>query len=125
MANVLVVDDDVLVLSIVADVLERAEHTVWKAGSGPEGLELLRGPHRFDLLIANVALGDTSGVALIRQARSEMPGLPVMVLSGFAGPETTSLRQSLRKLGVAQLLRKPFRAHILEQAVSSALGERH
>jgi len=87
MANVLVVDGDVLVVSMVTDVLESAEHRVWKARSGTEALRLLRGRDHFDLLIADVALGDTSGVRLIQQARSEKPGLPVMAISGFDGSE--------------------------------------
>ncbi len=124
MANVLVVDADLLVLSMVTDVLENAEHTVSKARSNAEGLKLLRGPDRFDLLIADVALENASGVRLIQKARSELPDLPVMAISGFAGHESTELRQSLRRLGVAQLLRKPFHSHALQQAVSEALGTR-
>lgn len=124
MANVLVVDADLLVLSMVADALENAEHTVSKARSNAEGLKLLRGSERFDLLIADVALENASGVRLIQKARSEQPDLPVMAISGFAGHESTQLRQSLRRLGVAQLLRKPFRTQALEQAVTEALGTR-
>jgi CheY-like chemotaxis protein len=124
MANVLVVDADLLVLSMVADVLETEEHTVSKAQSGAEGLRLLRGPARFDLLIADVALENVSGVRLIQKARSEQPDLPVMAISAFNGHDTTRLRQSLRALGVAQLLRKPFAAQALQQAVIEALGKR-
>ncbi len=124
MANVLVVDGDLLVLSMVTDVLENAEHTVWKARSGSEALRLLKGPDHFDLLITDVALSDASGVRLIQQARTRQPGLPVMAISEFDGAESTSLRQSLRRLGVAQLLRKPFRVQVLEDAISSVLGDK-
>ncbi len=124
MANVLVVDADLLVLSMVADVLESSEHTVSKAQSNAEGLRLLRASGRFDLLIADVAHENGSGVRLIQKARSEQPDMPVMAISGFSGHESTALRQSLRRLGVAQLLRKPFHSRTLEQAVTEALGSR-
>src|SRR5512143_2522540 len=115
MAHVLVVDGDLLVLSMVTDVLEGSEHTVWKASSWTEAIKLLRGPDRFDLLIADVENGDTAGVRLIQQARSRQPGLQVVAISELDGAESTAaLRQSLRRLGVAHLLRKPLRTQVLE-----------
>ena len=125
MAHVLVVDGDLLVLSMVTDVLEGSEHTVWKASSWNEAIRLLRGPDRFDLLIADVEIGDTAGVRLIQQARSRQPNLQVVAISELDGAEsTTALRQSLRRLGVAHLLRKPLRTQVLQEAISSVLGVR-
>jgi CheY-like chemotaxis protein len=123
-ARVLVVDEDLVLLSLVTDVLENADHVVSKARSGSEGLRLLRSADRFDLLIADVGVDDASGVRLIQKARTERPDLRVMAMSGFGGNESVSLRQSLRRLGVVQVLRKPFATQVLVQAVSSLLGER-
>jgi CheY-like chemotaxis protein len=123
-ARVLVVDEDLVLLSLVTDVLENADHVVSKARSGSEGLRLLRSSDRFDLLIADVGVDDASGVRLIQKARTERPDLRVMAMSEFDGNESVSLRQSLRRLGVVQVLRKPFATQVLVQAVSSLLGER-
>ncbi len=125
MANVLVVDGDLLVLSMVSDLFEESEHTVRKASSGNEAVKLLRGPERFDLLIADVEPGDAAGLRLIEQARSRQPGLQVVAISELDGAESTAaLRESLRRLGVAHLLRKPLRTRVLEEAISSVLGDR-
>ncbi len=125
MAHVLVVDGDLLVLSMVGDVLEGSEHTVSKANSWNEAIKLLRGPDRFDLLITEVEIGDATGVKLIQQARSRQPALQVVAISELDGAEpTAALRQSLRRLGVAHLLRKPLSTQVLEEAISEVLGDR-
>ena len=125
MANVLVVDGDLLVLSMVSDIFEGSEHTVWKANSSHEAVMLLRGADRFDLLIADVEIGDATGVKLIQQARSRRPGLQVVAISELDGAESTAaLRQSLRRLGVAHLLRKPLSTQVLAEAISEVLGDR-
>jgi len=123
-ARVLVVDADLVLLSLVTDVLENADYVVSKARSGSEGLKLLRGSDHFDLLIADVGVQDTSGVRLIQKARTEWPDLRVVAMSEFDGNESVSLRQSLRRLGVVQVLRKPFAVHVLVEALGALLGGR-
>lgn len=53
---VLVIDDEEMVRTLVADVLNDAGHTVIEAADGPEGLRVLESGVQVDLLITDVGL---------------------------------------------------------------------
>ena len=82
--SILLVDDDALVLSGTAAMLEDVGHTVTEAASGREALETLRSPARLDLMITDFAMPGMTGVELARAAREARPGLPVILATGFA-----------------------------------------
>jgi PAS domain S-box-containing protein len=77
------VDDDPLVAFNTCAMLEDLGHTVYSASSGAEALKLLR-QHKVDLLITDQAMPGMTGIALANAARSEWPGLPIIIATGYA-----------------------------------------
>ena len=82
--RMLVVDDDPLVSSGTAGMLEDLGHSVLEAASGNAALELLKSEPPFDLVITDHAMPGMSGTELARQIRLGWPTLPVLLVTGYA-----------------------------------------
>ena len=99
-------------------MLESQGHTAIMATSGDEGLErTIDGG--VDLVVTDLAMPGLSGLDLARQIRARYPGLPVVLVTGYADFIDESARRS-----VDAVLRKPFTPDQLLQAISEALGRR-
>jgi signal transduction histidine kinase len=110
---VLVVDDDLNVLTTTADQLRGLGYRVLSAGDGATALDLLEHEPAIRLLYTDVAMpAPWDGVSLAREARSRRPELALLFTSG----ETREIRDPS-----AALLRKPVTIAHLAQAVRQAI----
>jgi CheY-like chemotaxis protein len=102
--SILVVDDDEKVRQPLSRYLEQSGYEVCSA---PNGLEAAEAAHRLrpDLVISDVAMPDMDGLELCRRLRRELPGTPVILMSGRASSIDPS---RARRAGAAYFLRKPF-----------------
>jgi len=81
--RVLVVDDLDDVRESVREMLIAGGHAVTEAKSGAAALSLLV-PGRFDLVVTDLGMPDVSGFEVAKAVKRECPGLPVILLSGWA-----------------------------------------
>jgi signal transduction histidine kinase len=82
--RVVVVDDDPLILSSTALMLEDLGHSVTTAGSGPEALEQLAiSAPQTDVVIMDYAMPGMNGLQLADSIRRLWPWLPVILASGY------------------------------------------
>jgi PAS domain S-box-containing protein len=114
--KVLLVDDHPEVRSTTAAVLEDAGHQVAEADNGAEALTLLkkRGA-KFDLVISDYAMPHLSGTDFLREARLLCPGVPALLITGYAEAEMIRDKPD----GVETLL-KPFTPAHLDAAIARA-----
>jgi PAS domain S-box-containing protein len=111
---VLLVEDEPEVLRVVQAFLEAWGCRVTAAPHAQAAMDALA-RERFDLLLSDVVLGPGArGTELAERARVVQPGLPVLLMSGYAADVATPA-------GVP-LLRKPFTREQLAQAVVGAVG---
>ncbi len=111
--TILIAEDDDDLRNLMRDVLERSGYAVLDGGSASEAAEISQGlKGHIDLLVADMALPDSSGKELADCLRESRPGLPVLYVSGCA--EHT----------VGDILAKPFAADELERSVRAIL-DRH
>src|SRR5262249_10406072 len=82
--TILVVDDDLLVLLGTVGMLEDLGHTVVEATTGEAALGVLRSGVPIDILLTDQAMPGMTGTELIKQARAQRPGLPVILPTGYA-----------------------------------------
>ena len=118
--RIMVVEDDIHVASLLAAALTNQGHKVISAHDAEEALALLA-QHRPDALLLDVLLGELSGIDLLRQLRRTDQDLPVVLLTGQA---TANVSGAARRLGVTDILEKPFGLKRLPQALREALAGR-
>ena len=112
----LLVDDVPDVLFAAGLFLEKAGLQVAATESGDAALALLAAGERFDVLVTDYAMPGLNGVDLVALAREVQPGLPALIITGFAEVDTERMAQ------IASVLRKPFRRQQLVEAVAGLLG---
>jgi CheY-like chemotaxis protein len=84
-ATILLVDDQLVVLDVLAEMLQDLGHTVLAAGSGAAALARAADyPGVIDLLVTDVRMPGLSGPELAAQLTARRPGLRVLYLSGHA-----------------------------------------
>ncbi len=121
--RVLLLDDDTLVRETLALQLEAAGHAVLAVATGTEALALLNAGEKVDILVTDLSMPDMDGLAVIRGAQERRPGLPAVLLTGYAG-DGASLAISGAVSGTFSLLRKPVSAPQLLDRVAALLASR-
>ena len=117
MAEVLVVDDDDTVASVVVNYLERAGHTTRRLGDGAEALTAVaeRLP---DLMVLDLMLPGLNGLEVCRRVRAQWPLLPVVMLTALGESED---RIAGLEIGADDYVTKPFSPRELVLRVDSVL----
>ena len=80
--RVLIVDDDPQVLKLFARILDKGGYEVTSAPSGKDVMQTLQ-RSVFDVVVLDLSMPPPDGFELLKQLRSSMPGLRVLVTSGF------------------------------------------
>jgi CheY-like chemotaxis protein len=84
--TVLVIDDEIALLTIISDVLEESGFTVLTEPDGPAGLAILRSDRPIDLLITDIRLPKgMNGREVAEAARLARPALKILFMTGYAG----------------------------------------
>lgn len=113
---ILVVDDEVEICRLLADILEAEGHRVTCVHDGHTAREiLLARPGAFDLVFLDYRLPGEDGLSLIERLRSVQQGLRVALVSGDS---------NLKPDGPYALLLKPFSLAALETLLADVHGER-
>jgi PAS domain S-box-containing protein len=97
----LLVDDEDLVRESTAEMLGDMGYHVVEATSAERALKMVEEGLAFDLLVTDHLMPGMSGVELARAIRARHPGLPVLIISGYA--DTDTIAPDLPRLA------KPFR----------------
>jgi PAS domain S-box-containing protein len=112
--RVLLVDDHEEVRATTLGMLEDLGHSVAAAANGNDALKMLDGqPGNWDLLITDYAMPHKSGTQLVEAARQHCPGLPALIITGYADSEAIGDRPN----DVA-ILPKPFSMEQLAHMIS-------
>jgi DNA-binding NtrC family response regulator len=115
--RVLLIDDEARIRTSLKMVLEPS-YDIFQAADAQEGLDVFRkeGP---DLVLLDVILPGTDGLAVLQTLRSESKMTPVIMLTGTKSVKTAV---DAMKLGAADYLSKPFDVEELRIVVDRALN---
>jgi two-component system response regulator FixJ len=115
---VYIVDDEPKIRKVLGQILERAGITISRFGSAEECLAALR-LEPCDLLITDVRMPEKDGMELLLEARTLLPWLPVLVVTGF-GDVPMAIRAM--KMGATDFIEKPLDRDTFLQAVQNLLA---
>ncbi|MGA7343132.1 MAG: response regulator [Terracidiphilus sp.] len=114
----LIVDDSSVMRKIVERALRQAgldPLVVHEAGSGTEGLDLLRG-RPVDLILSDINMPSMDGLEFLRQIQAQnlAPGVPVVMITTESSEE--HVKQAIQA-GARAYIRKPFTAEQVKERV--------
>ncbi|MBK3735729.1 response regulator [Azospirillum brasilense] len=114
-ATILLVEDEALVRMATATVLEHAGFRIMEASSGPDALDAFARDPEVDLVLTDYAMPGMTGLELVRELRVQRPGLPVLMVTGYAEIQRASALDGL------PILQKPYQADELVARIRAAL----
>ncbi|MDB4484823.1 sigma-54 dependent transcriptional regulator [bacterium] len=120
MAKVLLVDDEVTMVQLVADSLRSWGHEVHPFSNGPAALEALE-EIQPEVIITDLYLDKTRafGLDLLKHTKKVLPSAVVIVVTGFGSIETAV---EAMKHGSFDYLEKPFKLDELKLSLDRALS---
>jgi len=119
MANILAVDDEQLILTVLKVLLKKDGHTVTTATDGSKALEEIERSMP-DLVISDIRMLPMNGLELLKEIRKKWHDLPVIMVTAFASAEA---KEQATQLGVGAYLNKPFGNDELVNAVNRTLDK--
>jgi signal transduction histidine kinase/CheY-like chemotaxis protein/HAMP domain-containing protein len=122
-ARLLIVDDVDQLRDVLAQNLEDRGYDVLVAGSGSEALAVLAREAQVDVLVTDLSMPGMNGIAVIRAARERWPGLPAVLLTGYAGEESVRTMEG-PAVGPYVLAHKPITTDDLVELIESLLAAR-
>ncbi len=117
--TVLYVDDEESMRNLGMDMLQSLGFRVSVAVNGREALEIVRrNPEYFDVIVSDSKMPELGGMDLARMLSEIRPDLPFILVTAFNNPVS---EREQKKLGIAEIMRKPFMLDELNRALERAL----
>jgi CheY-like chemotaxis protein len=115
-STILIVEDEIVVSFFIRTLFEERGLRVAVASTAAEALQLIEslGP-KLSAAILDVGLPDTPGDQLVEPIRAVLPGLPIVIATGFSETEFRRRFQDDERLRV---IGKPFDAPLLWSVLS-------
>jgi CheY-like chemotaxis protein len=115
-ATILVVEDETVVSFFIRTLLEERGLQVAVAATAAEALQLIETlGSRLGGAIIDVGLPDTPGDQLVAPIRAALPGLPIVIATGFS---ETEFGRRFQDDGRLRVIGKPFDAPLLWSALA-------
>ena len=111
--HILYVDDEEGLVLLAIRLLKRLGYRVTGFVDPSLALEeFRRRPTEFDAVVTDLSMPQMSGFDLAEQILAIRPGTPVVISSGYVRPED---QENARRIGVYQLIQKPYTLEQLEK----------
>ena len=119
MANILIVDDEQTILSILTTLLTMEGHEITPALGGKVAMKLLEeNGAAYDLMISDIRMPEIDGMKILEYVHEAYPEMLVIMLTAY-GQVETAIRSM--ELGAFDYIKKPFKADHLTSTVEKAL----
>lgn len=121
--RVLLVDDEAMVVRVIARLLSRAGFDVTIHTDSLAALRAIESePQGFDVMVTDMTMPGMSGIELARGATAAGATMPVVLLSGWIDAEA---ERQARAAGIARVLSKPIQVATLVEVVTDVLPTLH
>jgi len=112
--NILAVDDQAVILDLLAGMCQSLGYGILTARDGDEGLKVFE-DHRPDIVITDLAMPRMSGWELASRIKVISPETPIILITGWG---VSVDEENMKRAGVDFILRKPFRLEQLSEMIT-------
>lgn len=119
--TVLVIDDNIAVLSTLIFLLEEEGYHVVSAANGHAGVSIYRSEQP-DLVIADLIMPEQGGIQTIQEIKRLCPEAKIIAISGGARIGTTDPLETAREVGATETLAKPLDPDDFIETVNAVLA---
>jgi len=120
-ATLLIIEDEERMRRLLELVLKQEGYELLLADSGEEGIRLLNNGGQIDLIVTDLQLGHSSGLDVLEAAKRALPGVPVLIITGFG--TVKSAVEAMQK-GAYDYISKPVDHDELKIVIARALEAR-
>ncbi|MDI6032258.1 sigma-54 dependent transcriptional regulator [Flavobacterium sp. LB2P84] len=117
MAKILLIEDDVAFCKLLEKFLIKKSYDVTAAFSGAEAKSKIKS-NEFDLVITDLRLPDSDGIALMSEIKLTHPNVPIILMTGYSDVSTAV---KAIKNGAADYISKPFNPEEVLLVITNAL----
>lgn len=121
MANILLIEDEVLLRRVIVTALSHVGHTVREAKDGRNAMQYWQCDPP-DLVITDIFMPESDGLEIIMALRRINVATPIIAISGHSGDSGHYLKVA-QSLGAQRTLAKPFSVDELLVAVADILAD--
>lgn len=114
--KILVVDDEMLVRTFLAETLRRKNLDVTTAENGTKAISLIK-DNVYDMVITDMKMPDITGIDVLRKVKEISPSTIVVVITAFGSIENAV---EAMRLGAFNYLIKPFSPDTIEAVIEKA-----
>lgn len=114
--NVLLVDDEICYVNVLANRLSKRNIDATKAFSGTEAIQKLRN-RDFDVIVLDLKLEDMDGIEVLKILKKMVPHINVIMLTGHGSEEAA--KEGIKE-GAYDYLTKPCELHELIEKIWEA-----
>ncbi|GBE55381.1 transcriptional regulatory protein ZraR [archaeon BMS3Bbin15] len=119
MAEILIVDDDREICSILKEILEEEGYHVDYVTSGDEALiEIDKG--NYDIVITDLIMPKISGMDFLSYVKRYKPGIEIIMITAFGSIENAV---EAMKRGASDYIEKPFKLKDIKTSIKRVLEE--
>ncbi|NJS39830.1 MAG: response regulator [Rhodobacteraceae bacterium] len=119
MSGILLLEDEPIIAQNICRALGRGGHMVTHAASAREARHQLAAA-RFDLVLADVNLGDGDGIEVLSSTGAPLGDVPIVIMTG---QDRVDNRLRAEGLAVSAFLSKPFAMSRLAELTGALLAE--
>lgn len=114
--SILVVDDDISVLTVLADMLAAGGYSIYEAESGAEALEILSKAD-INVMFLDLNMPEMTGLELCGIIRKSKPDAVIVAVTGFSDRYS---RNDIEQAGFNKILDKPVSIKKLYETATEA-----
>lgn len=118
--KILIVDDEERFRNTMSKLLRLKGLETSDAGSGKEGLGLLR-DGGYDIVLLDIRMPEMTGVEVLSEIKKIDAGIEVIILTGYASVDTA---KKIIELGAFDYLLKPYEPNELLEKIEAAFDRK-
>jgi DNA-binding NtrC family response regulator len=119
-AKILVIDDEDSMCNFMEIMLAKEGYSVDTAGSGREGVELLK-EKNYDLVIADLNMPGMTGIDVLKEVRSFKKDQDLIMMTAYASVDTAI---EAMKHGAVDYITKPFKVDEIKLVIEKSISRK-